>query len=123
MPETTAARLGHFIDTHVDGAAKKYTDENRAYAGLANHESCNRLVGAYVRGQAHTNGLKSFWSMMKRGYDDVFHHMSEPHLHRYVNEFAGRHNIRNMDAIDMAPAADCPSYLKLADLHIIVCVL
>ena len=76
-------------------------DENRAYASLANHESCNHSVGQYVWGQAHTNGLESFWSMMKRGYDDVFHHMSEPHLHRYVNEFAGRHNIRDMDTIDM----------------------
>ena len=39
--------------------------------------------------------------MMKRGYDGVYHHMSEYHLHRYVHEFAGRHNIRAMDTIDM----------------------
>ena len=25
--------------------------------------------------------------------------MSQKHLHRYVNEFAGRHNIRSMDTI------------------------
>lgn len=101
VPETTAARLGHFIEGHVKAGAKKYTDENPSYRSLSNHESCNHSVGAYVRGQAHTNDLESFWSMMKRGYDGVFHHMSEPHLHRYVNEFAGRHNIRNMDPIDM----------------------
>ncbi|MDE0265805.1 MAG: IS1595 family transposase [Thaumarchaeota archaeon] len=101
VPETTKARLGHFINTHVDKGAKKYTDENRAYAGLPNHESCNHSTGQWVRGMAHTNGMESFWSMMKRGYDGVFHHMSEDHLHRYVNEFAGRHNVRDMDTIDM----------------------
>lgn len=66
VPETTKSRLGHFIDTHVNKDVKKYTDENRTYAGLPNRESCNHSVGAYVRGQAHTNGLESFWSMMKR---------------------------------------------------------
>lgn len=36
---------------------------------------------------------------MKRGYHGTFHHMSPQHLHRYVNEFAGRHNIRDLDTI------------------------
>ena len=43
----------------------------------------------------------TFWSMVRRGYDDVFHRISQPHLHRYINEFADRHNIRTMDTIDM----------------------
>lgn len=45
-----------------------YTDEHAAYKGLPNHTSVNHGVGQYVRGMAHTNGLESFWSMMKRGY-------------------------------------------------------
>ena len=49
---------------------------------------------------AHTNGVESFWSMLKRGYHGVYHHMSPKHLQRYVDEFAGRHNIREMDTID-----------------------
>ena len=47
------------------------------------------------------NGMESFWSMVRRGYDGVFHHISEDHLHRYINEFAGRHNVRELDTIDM----------------------
>ena len=38
---------------------------------------------------------------MKRGYAGVYQHIPEDHLYRYVNEFAGRYNIRNMDMIDV----------------------
>ena len=94
VPETANVRLGHFIDTYVDRDAKKYADENRAYADLPNHKSCNHSVGKYVRGMTHTNGLELFWSVVKRDYDDVSHHMFGDHLHRYVDEFAGSHGIR-----------------------------
>ena len=53
--------------------------------------------GEYVRRQAHTNGIESFWSMLKRGHDGVYHHMSVKHLWRYVAECSGRHNIRPLD--------------------------
>ena len=38
--------------------------------------------------------------MLKRGYHGTYHHMSEKHLNRYVNEFAGRHNDRPSDTLD-----------------------
>ena len=38
--------------------------------------------------------------MLKRGYYGTFHHVSAKHLHRYVAEFPGRHNIRGKDTID-----------------------
>ena len=37
----------------------------------------NHSAGEYVRGMAHTNGVESFWSMLKRGYQGTFHHFSE----------------------------------------------
>ena len=46
---------------------------------------------------AHTNGMESFWAMLKRGYQGVYHQFSAKHLHRYVGEFEGRHNARPMD--------------------------
>ena len=33
--------------------------------------------------------------------DGTFHHMSEKHLDQYIAEFAGRHNRRNGDTIDV----------------------
>lgn len=37
--------------------------------------------------------------MLKRGYQGTFHHMSPKHLHRYIEEFEGRHNDRPSDTI------------------------
>ena len=68
--------------------------------GLTNHETCQHSMGKWVDGMAHTNGLESFWSMFKRGYHGVYHRMSVKHLHRYVAEFAGRHNIRDKDTVE-----------------------
>ena len=52
---------------------------------------------------AHTNGIESFWAMLKRGYHGVYHRMSPEHLDRYVREFSGRHNLRQEDtAVQMA---------------------
>ena len=38
--------------------------------------------------------------MMKRAHKGTFHKLSPKHLDRYVQEFAGRHNIRNADTIE-----------------------
>ena len=40
-------------------------------------------MGQYVDGMAHTNGVESFWSMLKRGYHGTYHYMSPKHLWTY----------------------------------------
>ena len=57
-------------------------------------------AGEYVRGDSHTQGIESFWSMLKRVHTGTFHQISAKHLHRYVNEFSGRHSRRDADTID-----------------------
>ena len=81
----------------VEPGSTVYTDEHRAYRGMANldHKAVRHSVGEYVNGMAHTNGIESFWAMLKRGYIGTYHHFSVKHLSRYVNEFAGRANIRD----------------------------
>jgi len=89
-----------FVANHVAEGAKVYTDEASAYKGMPfEHESVNHSVGEYVDGMAHTNGLESFWALLKRGYHGTFHRLSAQHLQRYVREFAGRHNIRDLDTV------------------------
>ena len=97
---TDAPTLQGFIGEHAAPGATVYTDEASAYQGMPfEHEAVTHSVGEYVRGQAHTNGIESFWSMLKRGYHGTFHHLSEKDLDRYVREFAGRHNVRDLDTI------------------------
>lgn len=100
VERTNAATLVPLVESSREEGAKVYTDEARAYEGLENRESVKHSVGEYVAGMAHTNGVESFWALFKRGYHGTFHHVSVKHLHRYVYEFAGRHNIRDMDTKD-----------------------
>lgn len=93
--------LHEFVRTRTHADATVYTDEWRGYTGVsAFHETVNHSADEYVRDQAHVNGIESFWGLMKRGYHGVYHKMSPKHLHRYVREFAGRHNDRDLDTID-----------------------
>ena len=48
----------------------------------------------------HTNGIESLWSLLKRAHTGTFHKLSPKHLERYVQEFAGRHNMRALDTIN-----------------------
>ena len=57
-------------------------------------------VKEYVNGQAHTNGIESFGALLKCGYYGTHHQMSAKHLHRYIDEFAWRHNIREQATAD-----------------------
>ena len=75
-----------------------YTDQNPGYPGLAKrnyrHEALNTVWENNIKVQAHTNGVESFWAMLKRGHMGVYHEMSKKHLQRYIDEYAGRRNIR-----------------------------
>ena len=86
-----------FVASHVKPGAKVYTDQAGGYHGMTgfNHEQVNHNVGEYVRDMAHTNGVESFWSMLKRAHKGTFHKISPKHLDRYVHEFAGKHNVRD----------------------------
>lgn len=96
----TKATLQGFVAEHAAPDALVYTDEAAAYQGLPHHEAVKHGVAEYVRGQAHTNGMESFWSMLKRAHAGTFHKLSPKHLNRYVQEFAGRHNVRVLDTLD-----------------------
>ena len=100
VQETDAETLQGFVGGHIKDGATVYTDEAKAYQGMPNREAVKHSAGEYVKGEAHTNGMESFWSLLKRGYIGTFHHFSEKHTDRYVNEFSGRHNVRRRDTLD-----------------------
>lgn len=77
------------------------TDDHGSYKGIPNkHYTVNHTAGEYVKGMAHTNGIESFWALLKRGYHGTHHWWSIKHLHRYAGEFATRYSIRDLPTIE-----------------------
>ena len=100
IEHTDRPKLSGFVAKNIEPGTKVYTDEHSGYNWVENREMVRHSAKEYVNGMAHTNGIESFWSMLKRGYMGTYHKMSEKHLDRYVNEFAGRHNQRPLDTVD-----------------------
>jgi transposase-like protein len=91
------AHLQQFVRGNAKEGATVVTDAFASYRGLEDaytHKTVNHSVGEYVRDQAHTNGIESFWALLKRGHYGIYHMMSVKHLHRYVDEFSFRHNTK-----------------------------
>ena len=94
--------LQRFVRANAQEGATVVTDCLHSYIGLNDayqHIRINHSVGEYVRDQAHTNGIESFWALLKRGHYGIYHMMSAKHLHRYVDEFSFRHNTAHVGTL------------------------
>ena len=105
VTETNAETLQDFVEENTEEEnteedATVYTDDAKAYKGVErDHEAVRHSVSEYVKGMAHTNGIESFWTMLKRAHGGTFHKISPKHLQRYVSEFVGKHNVRDSDTL------------------------
>jgi transposase-like protein len=97
MANVTGESLREVIRENVDRAAHIRTDAFPSYRGLdrefASHETVTHM-DEWVRGDIHTNTVESYFAILKRGIDGVYHHVSEAHLPRYLAEFDYRYNTR-----------------------------
>ncbi len=85
-----------------------FTGEASYYGGLradfpAGHFTVQHNIGEYVRGGAHVNGCENYFSILKRGINGAYQHVSPTHLKRYAGEFDFRYNM----ARGPAPAGSC----------------
>ncbi len=96
--------LEDFLAEHAAPSATVYSDGASQYRRIPFAHETVEHADEYVRGDVHTNRLESFWSTIKRAYKGTFHKLSPKHLDRYVQEFAGRHNLREQDTIEMQAA-------------------
>ena len=102
QPNTDAKTLQQFVaDTAAQGATASIPTTQRLIRACPMiTRSVRHSVGEYVDGMAHTNGLESFWSMLKRAHKGTFHKISPKRSYqRYVNEFCARHNMRDQPTI------------------------
>lgn len=105
VANVTADTLGGAIRQHVSYDAHLRTDAFKSYVKVgrefASHETVDHNF-EYVRGDAHTNTAESYFAILKRGINGVYHHVSEAHLHRYLSEFDFRYNNREANGVDDA---------------------
>ena len=99
VDDTTSETLERVIKRNILPGTRIYTDDATAYTHLPNHQAVKHSVGEYVRGSVSTQGVESFWATLKRAHKGTFHRLSPKHLHRYVDEFVGRHNMRPLDTL------------------------
>ena len=101
VTSTDKETLQGFVKETAEPSATVYTNDAKAYSALLfDHAVIKHSLKEYVKGDVHTNGIESLWSMLKRAHKGTFHKLSPKHLDRYVQEFAGRHNARDLDTID-----------------------
>ena len=55
-----------------------------------------------MRGDVYTNTVAGFFSLLKRGVNGIYHHVSREHLARYCDEFAFRYENRKASDSDRA---------------------
>lgn len=100
MTRLTGENLKGFIKDNIEETATVMTDEFRSYIGLdehfVKHEVVKHSVGEYVRGDVHTNTAEGYFSLLKRGINGGYHHVSKHHLQRYLAEFDFRYNARQL---------------------------
>lgn len=101
IPDVTGATLRAAVEEHVHKSARLMTDENSGYIAVgreyADHQSVCHSRGEYVRGDVTTNTIESFWAILKRGINGVYHNVSRKHLQRYLDDFEFRYNTRQVD--------------------------
>lgn len=97
VPSVTAKTLRPILVAQLDAKTFLMTDDAGQYRHMHKdfaHEVVNHGAGEYVRGEAHTNTVEGYFSVLKRGIIGTYHHVSQQHLKRYLAEFDFRYNHR-----------------------------
>jgi transposase len=98
VPNTKTQSLMPFIWQNVEPKSNIYTDEHSSYHRLPklgyHHEYVKHVSKVWVLGDAHTNTIEGFWSLLKGGIRGVYKHVDEKYLQNYINEYTFRYNRR-----------------------------
>ena len=105
VTSTDKDTMHELVDDNVNQGSTICTDEHASYSGLDTqyeHKTVNHSAKQFVDGMAHTNGIESFWAVLKRGFYGIFHWFSKKHTPRYIDEFEFRMNEGNckIDTVD-----------------------
>jgi transposase len=99
-PDVKMRTLFPIIKERVLPGSTLYTDEYPVYGHMKMHEHgyvhkrVQHQQNAYVMGEAHTNSIEGFWSLVKRGIGGVYHSLSRKYVQSYLDEYSFRCNRR-----------------------------
>ena len=94
-----AETLFDIAKKHIVKGATLHTDSNQSYKRFSrvfNHKAVKHSAEFVSKAGVHTNMVEGFWSLLKRGVQGQFHHISQKYLQSYINEFEFRFNRRKM---------------------------
>jgi transposase-like protein len=101
VADVSHAELLPFIKEKVMPASMVFTDELPSYMILPEHGYVHKRVHhqrkVYVEGDAHTNTIDGFWSLVKNGIRGVYHAVSDKYLDTYFDEYSFRYNRRDSE--------------------------
>jgi transposase-like protein len=104
VANVSARTLRPILTEQINAASSLMTDDAGQYRHMhkdfARHEVVNHGIDEYVRGDAHTNTVEGYFSILKRGIVGTYHHVSGQHLKRYLGEFDFRYNERSALGVD-----------------------
>lgn len=99
IPDVRQHRLHREIVENIEEGSTVYTDDLHSYKNMPleyEHQFVNH-VNEYARGNVHTNGLESYWSLLKRALGGTYVSVEPFHLFRYLDEQAFRFNNRRLN--------------------------
>lgn len=91
------AGLSEIVKNSVDlDNTTLITDAYRGYSPMKTllpHKTVNHSI-SYVNGDAHTNTIEGFWSVLRRAVVGQYHNVSTDYLPRYLDEIVFKYNNR-----------------------------
>jgi transposase-like protein len=99
IPDVRQHRLHREIVENIEEGSTVYTDDLHSYKNMPleyEHQFVNH-ASEYARGNVHTNGLESYWSLLKRALSGTYVSVEPFHLFRYLDEQAFRFNNRKLN--------------------------
>lgn len=97
ITDLSAKGLQGYVRDNVADDSLVLTDSASAYKGLRwnfEHGATDHAAGQYVDGIIHTNGIESFWALLKRSIKGTYIAIAPKHLQAYLDERAFAYNNR-----------------------------
>ena len=104
MSLASVSTIGPILRREIEYGARVMTDAGTVLHGAIHprkHDQVNHSNEEYARYEGgiciSTNTIEGFFSLLKRGIDGTYFHVSGKHLHRYLSEFDFRYSNRKIN--------------------------